>query len=43
MKIAMDRKVQSGLSEVLGGLDQYFSAHAAVASTTAHHRGTANE
>lgn len=29
---AMDRNVQSGLSEVLEGLDQYFSAHAAVAS-----------
>ena len=33
---AMDRNVQSGLSEVLGGLDQYFSAHVAVASTAAH-------
>jgi len=31
---AMDRNVQSGLSEVLEGLDQYFSAHASVASTT---------
>ncbi len=40
---AMDRDVQSGLSEVLAGLDQYFSAHAAFASTTAHDRGTANE
>ena len=30
---AMDRNVQSGLSEVLEGLDKYFSAHAAVAST----------
>ena len=30
---AMDRDVQSGLNEVLGGLDQYFSAHVAVAST----------
>jgi ABC-type uncharacterized transport system auxiliary subunit len=33
---ALDRNVQSGLSEVLGGLDQYFSAHVAVASTAAH-------
>ena len=40
---AMDRDVQSGLSEVLVGLDQYFSAHATFASTTAHDRGTANE
>jgi ABC-type uncharacterized transport system auxiliary subunit len=40
---AMDRDVQSGLREVLAGLDQYFSAHAAFASTTAHDRGTANE
>jgi ABC-type uncharacterized transport system auxiliary subunit len=31
---AMDRNVQSGLSEVLEGLDQYFSAHASVPSTT---------
>jgi ABC-type uncharacterized transport system auxiliary subunit len=30
---AMDRNVQNGLSEVLSGLDQYFSAHASVAST----------
>ena len=30
---AINRNVQSGLSEVLEGLDQYFSAHAAVAST----------
>jgi ABC-type uncharacterized transport system auxiliary subunit len=30
---AMDRNVQSGLSEVLSGLDQYFSVHASVAST----------
>jgi cholesterol transport system auxiliary component len=29
---AMDRNVQNGLSEVAGGLDQYFSTHAAVAS-----------
>ena len=33
---AMDRNVQNGLSEVLSGLDQYFSAHASVASTTFH-------
>jgi ABC-type uncharacterized transport system auxiliary subunit len=33
---AMDRNVQSGLSEVLRGLDQYFSAHVTVASTAAH-------
>ena len=33
---ALDRDVQSGLSEVLAGLDQYFSAHVAVASTAAH-------
>lgn len=33
---AMDRNVQNGLSEVLSGLDQYFSAHASVASTTLH-------
>jgi ABC-type uncharacterized transport system auxiliary subunit len=32
---AMDRNVQSGLREVLGGLEQYFSSHAAVASTVA--------
>ncbi len=32
---AMDRNVQNGLSEVLTGLDQYFSAHASVASTAA--------
>jgi ABC-type uncharacterized transport system auxiliary subunit len=30
---AIDRNVQSGLSEVLSGLDQYFSTHASVAST----------
>ena len=30
---AMDRNVQSGLSEVLEGLGRYFSAHAAFAST----------
>ena len=33
---AMDRNVQSGLSEVLGDLQQYFSAHAASASTAVH-------
>jgi ABC-type uncharacterized transport system auxiliary subunit len=33
---AMDRNVQNGLSEVAGGLDQYFSTHATVASATAH-------
>jgi ABC-type uncharacterized transport system auxiliary subunit len=32
---AIDRNVQSGLSEVLKDLDQYFSANAAVASTVA--------
>jgi ABC-type uncharacterized transport system auxiliary subunit len=32
---AMDRNVQSGLREVMGGLDQYFSSHDAVASTVA--------
>jgi cholesterol transport system auxiliary component len=30
---ALDRNVQSGLSEVLRGLDQYFSSHEAPAST----------
>jgi ABC-type uncharacterized transport system auxiliary subunit len=30
---AIDRNVQTGLSEVVEGLDKYFSAHAAVAST----------
>ena len=33
---AMDRNVQSGLSEVLEGLDQYFSTRTVVASTAAH-------
>lgn len=33
---AMDRNVQNGLSEVLSGLDQYFSAQASVASTAVH-------
>ncbi len=32
---AMDRNVQSGLREVIGGLEQYFSSHRAVASTVA--------
>lgn len=32
---AMDRNVQSGLREVIGGLEQYFSSHSAVASTVA--------
>jgi len=32
---AMDRKVQSGLREVTGGPEQYFSSHSAVASTVA--------
>jgi len=30
---AINRNVQSGLSEILGGLDQYFLAHGIVAST----------
>jgi len=33
---AMDRNVQSGLGEVLGSLEQYFSTHASVASTAVH-------
>ena len=33
---AINRNVQSGLSEVLEGLDQYFSTRTAVASTAAH-------
>jgi ABC-type uncharacterized transport system auxiliary subunit len=33
---ALNRNVQSGLSEVLEGLDQYFSTRTAVASTAAH-------
>ena len=32
---AMDRNVQSGLREVIGGLEQYFSSHTAVAATVA--------
>jgi ABC-type uncharacterized transport system auxiliary subunit len=32
---AMDRKVQSGLREVTGGPERYFSSHSAVASTVA--------
>jgi ABC-type uncharacterized transport system auxiliary subunit len=33
---ALNRNVQSGLSEIMGGLDQYFSTNSAVASTAAH-------
>ena len=33
---ALNRNVQSGLSEVMGGLEQYFSTRTAVASTAAH-------
>ena len=33
---ALNRNVQNGLSEVLSGLDQYFSTHASVASTAVH-------
>jgi ABC-type uncharacterized transport system auxiliary subunit len=33
---AMDRNVQSGLSEVIGGLDQYFLTQTVVGSTAAH-------
>ena len=32
---ALNRNVQSGLSEVTGGLDKYFSTRSAVASTVA--------
>lgn len=32
---AMDRNVQNGLHEVIGGLERYFSSHTAVASTAA--------
>jgi ABC-type uncharacterized transport system auxiliary subunit len=32
---ALNRNVQSGLSEVMGGLDKYFSTRSAVASTVA--------
>ena len=32
---AMDRNVQSGLTEVLEGLDEYFSTRSALASTVA--------
>jgi ABC-type uncharacterized transport system auxiliary subunit len=32
---AMDRNVQSGLREVMGGLEQYFSSHTAVAAAVA--------
>ena len=40
---AMDRDVQSGLSEVLAGLDQYFSAHTTFASTAAPAAGATRE
>jgi len=40
---AINRNVQSGLSEVLGGLDHYFSARAALTSMAAHDQGSANE
>jgi ABC-type uncharacterized transport system auxiliary subunit len=33
---ALNRNVQSGLSEVLEGLDKYFSTRSAVASTAVH-------
>lgn len=33
---AMNRNVQSGLSKILEGLNQYFSAHAPVVSTAVH-------
>jgi ABC-type uncharacterized transport system auxiliary subunit len=33
---ALNRNVQSGLSEIMAGLDQYFSTNGAVASTAAH-------
>ena len=33
---ALDRNVQNGLSEVLSDLNQYFAAHASVASTAAN-------
>ena len=33
---ALNRNVLSGLSELRGGLEQYFSSHTAVASTAAH-------
>lgn len=33
---AMDRNVQAGLSEVMDGLDHYFSAHSAVPSRATH-------
>ena len=40
---ALDRDVQSGLSEVLAGLDQYFSAHTTFASTAAPAAGATRE
>jgi len=33
---AMNRNVQNGLSEILSGLDRYFSTHASVAATAVH-------
>jgi ABC-type uncharacterized transport system auxiliary subunit len=33
---ALNRNVQSGLSEIMGGLDEYFSTQTAVDSTVAH-------
>jgi ABC-type uncharacterized transport system auxiliary subunit len=33
---ALNRNVQNGLSEVMGGLEQYFSTRSSVASTAAH-------
>ena len=33
---ALDRNVQMGLSEIIEGLDHYFSAKSAVASAAAH-------
>ncbi len=35
---AMDRNVQNGLSEVTGGLDQYFSAHTQATAAAANSR-----
>ncbi len=40
---AMNRDVQSGLNEVMASLDQYFSAHAAFASTAAPAAGATRE
>jgi ABC-type uncharacterized transport system auxiliary subunit len=33
---ALDRNVQRGLRQIMGGLDQYFSTNSSVASTSAH-------